>query len=73
MTKVKELLSKIRYSKPVRTAAQTALGVIGTTAVGITDVDWVGVSSAAGLSAVVCLLMALADGSSLSSDPDGTP
>lgn len=69
MNKVTAVLNWIRYSKPVRTAAQTAVAVIGTNAVGITDVDWVGVASASGLAALVCILLALSDGSSLSGDP----
>jgi hypothetical protein len=70
MEKIKKGLNWLRYSKPVRTAAQTAVGVISTNAVGITDVDWIGVASASGLAAIVCVLLALADGSSLSGAPD---
>lgn len=70
MEKVKGVVRWLRYSKPVRTAAQTAVAVIGTNAVGVTDVEWVGVASASGLSAVLVILLALADGSSLSGDPE---
>lgn len=70
MDKVKNAVRWLRYSKPVRTAAQTAVAVIGTNAVGVTDVEWVGVASASGLSAVLVILLALADGSSLSGDPE---
>lgn len=69
MSKLKSGLTWLRYSKPVRTAAQTATAVIATDAVGITDVNWIGVASASGLSAVLCILLALADGSSLSGTP----
>lgn len=69
MDKVKKVVHWLRNSKPVRTAAQTAVALIGTNAVGFTDVDWVGVASASGLAAVVCVLVALSDGSSLSGEP----
>ena len=42
--------------KVIKTMAETALAVIGTNAVGITDVDWVGVGSAVLLSGVVTVL-----------------
>lgn len=42
--------------KVVKTMAETALAVIGTNAVGITEVDWVGVLSAVALSGVVTIL-----------------
>lgn len=44
----------------LKTAAETALAVIGTNAIGITEVDWLGVLSAAALGAVVCFLTCLA-------------
>ena len=43
-------------SKTIKTMAETALAVIGTNAVGITDVDWLGVGSAVLLSGVVTIL-----------------
>jgi hypothetical protein len=70
MEKARKVLRWLRYSKPVRTAAQTAIAVIGTNAVGVTDVEWVGVSSASGLAALLCILLALSDGSTLSGDPE---
>ena len=42
--------------KTVKTMAETAIAVIGTNAIGITDVDWFGVLSAVALSGVVTLL-----------------
>ena len=42
--------------KTIKTMAETALAVIGTNAVGITDVDWIGVGSAVLLSGVVTIL-----------------
>lgn len=41
----------------VKTMAETAVGLIGTNAVGITDVDWLGVGSAVALSGVVTILL----------------
>lgn len=42
--------------KTIKTMAETALAVIGTNSVGITDVDWIGVGSAVLLSGVVTIL-----------------
>ena len=42
--------------KCLKTMAETALAVIGTNTVGITDVDWLGVGSAVLLSGVVTIL-----------------
>ncbi|MBQ4131541.1 MAG: hypothetical protein IJD71_04325 [Clostridia bacterium] len=40
----------------VKTMAETALAIIGTNTVGITEVDWVGVISACALSGVITVL-----------------
>ena len=42
--------------RTVKTMAETALALIGTNTVGITEVDWIGVLSACALSGVVALL-----------------
>lgn len=42
--------------KTIKTMAETAIAVIGTNAVGITDVDWIGVGGAVLLSGVVTIL-----------------
>lgn len=42
--------------RTVKTMAETALAIIGTNSVGITDVDWVGLFSAAALSAIITVL-----------------
>ena len=42
--------------KTVKTMAETSIAVIGTNAVGITDVEWLGVLSAVALSGVVTIL-----------------
>lgn len=40
----------------LKTMAETALAVIGTNAVGITEVDWLGVGSAVLLSGIITIL-----------------
>lgn len=52
---MKQWLRKVGI-KTVKTMAETAIAVIGTNAVGITDVDWIGVGSAVLLSGVVTIL-----------------
>lgn len=42
--------------KVAKTMAETALAVIGTNTIGITDVDWLGLLSACALSGVVTVL-----------------
>lgn len=42
--------------RTVKTMAETALAIIGTNTIGITDVDWVGVLSACALSGVITVL-----------------
>lgn len=39
-----------------KTMAETAIAVIGTNAIGVTDVDWLGVLSAVALSGIVTVL-----------------
>ena len=61
---IKEVLTKSDLKKwvksvgikTIKTMAETAIGVIGTNAVGITDVDWLGVGSAVLLSGIVTIL-----------------
>lgn len=47
---------KVTSIKVVKTMAETALAVIGTNTVGITDVDWIGLLSACALSGVITIL-----------------
>lgn len=42
--------------KTLKTMAETALAVIGTNAIGVTEVDWLGVGSAMLLSGIVTIL-----------------
>jgi transketolase C-terminal domain/subunit len=42
--------------------AQTAVALIGTNAVGVTEVDWIGVASGAALSGVLSILTSIATG-----------
>lgn len=46
--------------RAVKTMAQTAVALIGTNAIGVTDVDWVAVGSAAVLAGIVSLLTSVA-------------
>ena len=55
MPKFKKWL-KAAGIRAVKTVAETALAVIGTNAVGITDVDWLGLLSACLLSGIITLL-----------------
>ena len=43
--------------KAAKTMAETALAVIGTNTIGITDVDWLGLLSACALSGVATVLV----------------
>ena len=51
---------KAALVRAIKTAAQTAVALIGTNAIGITGVDWVAVASAAALAAVVSMLTSIA-------------
>lgn len=48
--------------RAIRTICQTAVALIGTNAVGVTDVEWLGVLSGAALSGVVSVLTSIATG-----------
>ena len=54
--------------RAVKTVAQTAVALIGTNAIGITEVDWIGVASGAALAGVVSLLTSLAGIPEVSAD-----
>lgn len=42
--------------RTIKTMAETALAIIGTNTIGITEVDWIGVLSACALSGVITVL-----------------
>lgn len=46
--------------RAVKTAAQTAVALIGTGAVGFTDLDWLRIASVSGVAAVLSVLTSLA-------------
>ena len=52
---MKKWLKKVGI-KVLKTMAETALGIIGTNSVGITDVNWLGVLSAVALSGIITVL-----------------
>lgn len=52
-------LGKAAFVRAVRTVCQTAVALIGTNAIGITEVNWVGVASGAALAGIVSLLTSL--------------
>ena len=45
--------------RAIKTVAQTAVALIGTNAIGITEVDWLAVLSASALAGVVSLLTSI--------------
>lgn len=45
--------------RAIKTAAQTAVALIGTTAIGVLDVDWVGLASGSALAALLSVLTSL--------------
>lgn len=45
--------------RAVKTVAQTAVALIGTNAMGVTEVDWIGVASGAVLAGVVSVLTSI--------------
>jgi len=46
--------------RAIKTAAQTAVALIGTGSVGFTDLDWVQIASISGVAAVLSLLTSIA-------------
>jgi len=48
--------------RAVKTMCQTAVALIGTNAMGVTEVDWLGVLSGAALAGVVSVLTSVAAG-----------
>ena len=63
----------IRWAKAagvraLKTVAQTAVALIGTNAIGVTEVNWYGVASGAALAGIVSLLTSLAGIPEVSAD-----
>lgn len=56
--------------RAVKTMAQTAVALIGTGAVGVTDLDWARIASVAGVAAVLSLLTSVAGLPELDAQPD---
>ena len=51
---------KAALIRSVKTMAQTAVALIGTNAIGVTEVDWFAVASAAVLAGIVSVLTSIA-------------
>ena len=56
--------------RAIKTAAQTAVALIGTGAVGFTDLDWARIASVAGVAAVLSLLTSIAGLPEVQPEPD---
>lgn len=56
--------------RAIKTAAQTAVALIGTGAVGFTDLDWARIASVAGVAAVLSLLTSVAGLPEVQPEPD---
>ena len=70
MSNWKEFL-KATLVRCIRTFAEAALAYIGTSAVVLSDVNWIGVLSAGAMGFVLAFLMALATGLPEVKPPDG--
>lgn len=51
---------KAALIRAAKTCAQTAVSLIGTNAVGVTSIDWLGVASGAALAGILSLLTSIA-------------
>ena len=55
--------------RTIRTMAQTALGILGTSAVGVLDADWQAVASASAMAGVLTILFCIAGNATAGSGP----
>lgn len=53
---------KATLYRSARTCCQTAVALIGTNAIGVTEVDWIGVASGAALAGICSVLTSIATG-----------
>lgn len=60
-------------TRAIKTAAQVAVALIGTGAVGVTDLDWARIASVAFVAAVVSLLTSLGGLPEVDSDTTAKP
>ena len=65
-----KIWAKAAATRAVRTVAQTAVAMIGTSAIVIGDVNWSMVASASALAGIVSLLMSVAGLPEVSKDVD---
>lgn len=54
--------AKATAIRAVKTLCQTAVALIGTGAVGFTDLDWIQIASVSGVSAILSVLTSVATG-----------
>lgn len=57
---INKLWIKAAVIRAIRTMAQTAVALIGTNGIGITEVDWLAVASASALAGVLSILTSIA-------------
>lgn len=50
---------KAAGERAIKTAAQTAVALVGTGAIGVLDVDWVGITSGSALAAILSILTSI--------------
>jgi hypothetical protein len=48
------------FWRAIKTMCQTAVALVGTNAIGVTEVDWLGVLSGAVLAGILCILTNIA-------------
>lgn len=56
------IFAKAALVRAIKTAAQTAVALLGSGAIGLLDVDWLSVASASALAGVVSILTSISTG-----------